>query len=279
MTESLKPGLPAPRRFKRQLRHRWRNWRWRRTLRRDARYGLLTGSAVPDPAAPELAVGAVAMGAKYADWCLTMLASLRDRGAYRGPVYVITDLPELFGELENVRVVAVPATRHRLIAKACKQVLMHYVEESVFVYLDSDLVITSPFVDWYRAMEPYLSRAPVLCYPDTKPCEGAFHGGVIMLDTRHGMPIIGRWQQAVASGRWGSDQACLYSVAGEDGPAHMPEQGMLILRRLSAADAADSCIVHVTNGAINGYPREQLLAYLENELGVTRLPRGLDPHG
>ncbi|MES1926333.1 hypothetical protein [Salinisphaera sp. T31B1] len=238
----------------------------------DPRLGKALGSTRPDPALPDLAVGAVAMGEKYADWCLTMLTSLRERGAYRGPIYVITDRPELFSVLDNVRVITVPPTRHRLIAKACKQVLMSHVEEPLFVYLDSDLVITSPFVDWVRMMQPGLEVSPMLCYPDVKPCEGAFHGGVVVLDTRRGMPIVRRWEKAVATGRWGSDQACLYSVADSDGPTHMPDKGMSFITQAMEAEQPD-CIVHITNGGIRNQPRAALLRFLKEQLGVSRLPR------
>src|SRR5699024_6532108 len=134
MSEKEHPG--DERRLSRRLRHRRRELLWKARLRLGRSYGRRPTRTQPDPACPELAIGAVAMGEKYADWCLTMLTSLRARGAYRGPVYVITDLPALFEPLDNVVVVAVPPTRHRLIAKGCKQVLMHYVAEAVFLYLD-----------------------------------------------------------------------------------------------------------------------------------------------
>tara|TARA_B100002049_G_scaffold163965_1_gene122930 strand:+ start:2865 stop:3647 length:783 start_codon:yes stop_codon:yes gene_type:complete len=260
------------------MRHRRRDLLWRSRLRWGDQYGKRATRIQPDPACPELAIGAVAMGEKYADWCLTMLTSLRERGAYRGPVYVITDLPELFEPLKNVVVVCVPSTRHRLIAKGCKQVLMHYVSEPVFLYLDSDLVVTSPIVDWYRDMQPALKRAPVLCYEDVKPVEGAYHGGVVLVDMVRGRAITERWERAVRSGRWGSDQACLYSVAGSDGPAHFPSTGFMFLRELLAEGDGDDveCIVHVTNGVIRAHHREEIESYLRERLGVSRLPRIFD---
>ncbi len=241
-------------------------------LKLRGKYGKRSTNTQPDPECPELAVGAVAMGDKYADWCLTMISSLRGRGAYRGPIYVITDLPHLFSDLENLVPVPVPPTRHRLIAKGCKQVLMHYVEEPVFLYLDSDLVITSSLSNWYRMMKPSLERAPVLCYSDIKPCDNAFHGGVVLVDMQRGMPIIERWQSVVRSGRWGSDQTCLYSVARDDGPAHFPAKGFMLLRGLFEGSNDVACIVHVTNGVIREYPREDIEAYLTDRLGVTRIP-------
>ena len=271
MFRAQRTGLPESRRLTRQLRHRYRDLRWRLA----ARGAKVVGETEPDPQVPELAVGAVGMGRKYADWCLTMVTSLRERGEYQGPVYIITDLPEYFAQLSNVRIIQVPptSTSYRLIAKSCKQHLMSYVTEAVLVYLDSDLVITSSFADWYRRMASGLSEYPMLCYHDNKPCEGAFHGGVVVLDTKRGMPIVHRWQKAVRSGRWGSDQACLYSVAGADGPGHLPNQGLTFLRTLLRRGEKPECIVHVTNGAIKEHPSEALLEYLTEELGVTRLPR------
>ena len=245
-------------------------------LRLGRRYGKRAVNTHPDPACPELAIGAVAMGEKYADWCLTMLTSLREGGGYRGPVYVITDLPELFESLENVVVVAAPSTRHRLIAKGCKQVLMHYVTEPVFLYLDSDLVVTSSIANWYHEMSPGLERYPVLCYEDRKPVPGAFHGGVVLIDMRRGQAITRRWERAVRGGRWGSDQACLYSVAGDDGPGHLPKKGFMFLRHILDEKQEITCIVHVTNGLIRGYPRADLESFLASELGVTRIPSSFD---
>ncbi|GAB3680744.1 hypothetical protein GCM10028792_26010 [Salinisphaera aquimarina] len=239
-------------------------------------YGTIQGQTQPDPACPELAVGAVAMGDKYADWCLTMITSLRARGQYRGPIYVITDLPALFTDLENVRVLAVPSTRHRLIAKGCKQVLMRLIDEPVFLYLDSDLVITSPLREWYDTMKPCLADVPVLCYSDVKPYDNAYHGGVVLIDVKRGMPIVKRWQQVVRSGAWGSDQACLYSVAGDDGPGHLPDTGFMFLRNLINHEDQITCIVHVTNGALRDYSRAELESYLSEKLGVTRIPSSFD---
>lgn len=274
MTRKERPG--DERRLSRRLRHRRRELLWKLRLRFGRGYDKRPAQTHPDPACPELAIGAVAMGEKYSDWCLTMLTSLRERGAYRGPIYVITDLPALFESLDNVVVVVVPSTHHRLIAKGCKQVLMHYVTEPVFLYLDSDLVVTSPIADWYLCMRPALERCPVLCYEDVKPVEGAFHGGVVLVDMRRGKPITERWERAVRSGRWGSDQACLYSVVGEDGPGHLPQSGFMFLDHILDGQREIPCIVHVTNGLIRDHPRAKLESYLANELGVTRLPSSFD---
>lgn len=268
------PGDERP--LSRRLRHRRRDLLWRLRLRWGRGYGKRAAQVRPDPACPELAIGAVAMGDKYADWCLSMIASLRGRGEYSGPVYVITDLPDLFEALDNVVIVAVPPTQHRLIAKSCKQVLMEYVEEPVYLYLDSDLVITSSIHAWYRRMKPELERAPVLCYSDVKPCPGAFHGGVVLVNRENGMPIIRRWYGMVRTGRWGSDQACLYAVAGDDGPAHLPQEGFMFLRHMVDNDQQVACIVHITNGIIREYARPELEHYMANQLGVTRMPSSFD---
>lgn len=264
------------RRLSRRMRHRRRELLWRARLKAGPGYVRWAADTRPDPDCPELAVGAVAMGAKYADWCLTMISTVRDRGAYRGPIYVITDLPALFSGLDNTVVISVPPTRHRLIAKGCKQVLMRYVTEPVFLYLDSDLVVTSSLSQWYRGMKPALQQVPVLCYEDVKPVAGAYHGGVVLLDMCRATPIIDRWQKAVRSGRWGSDQACLYSVAGPDGPGHLPNKGFMFLQGLLTDKHTPECIVHVTNGVIRANQREEIESYLVEQLGVSRLPQAFD---
>ena len=265
-----------PRSLPRRLRHQRRDLIWRARLRFGSDYGRRDAATRPDPACPELAVGAVAMGDKYADWCLTMITSLRDRGAYQGPIYVITDLPELFEPLDNVVVVHAPPAGNRLIAKGCKQVLMHYVSEPVFLYLDSDLVVASPLAAWYETMKPALATWPLLCYSNDKPVDNAYHGGVVLVDMKRGMPIVERWEKVVRSGRWQSDQTCLYSVAGPDGPGHFPDTGFILLRYLFDGAGAEACIVHVTNKVIREYPREEVQRYLSQELGVTRLPQSFD---
>ena len=250
---------------------RWFFWRMRFCLLFSLKNKKRT--LIPDRKLQTLGVAAVGMGQRYADWCCTMITSLREAGDFDGPVYVITDKPDLFAHFSNVQIIHVPSSRHRLIAKQCKPWAINMVTQRDGLYLDSDLVITSPVRQWIDDVVPKTRDYSLLCFPDSKPCPGAFHGGVVYINTERARPLVKRWGQAIGTGRWGSDQACLYSVSDDDGPSHMPARGFIFLRTLMRYEHWDvPCIVHVGNGLMRDLSKDVLYAYMRDKLHVTRMP-------
>ena len=154
----LKPN----RTISQRLRHRRRDWLWRGRVRREAR--LPEGTTREDPAFPGLAIYAIAILPKYHDWCLSMIDSLRKRGNYHGPVYVVTEDPTPFEGLDNVHVVAVPYTRYRLVIKTCKQLMLDWASEPRLLYIDADIIIGRPLAEWYRWARPKLDARPLVLY-------------------------------------------------------------------------------------------------------------------
>ena len=256
-----------------QLRHRRRDLWWRAKLRFGKQYGPPTDCrTMPDADCPELAVGAVALGAKYRDWGLTMLRSLRGCGQFKGPVYIVTDDPRAFAGEDNVCTIAVPPVRPRLVAKSCKLLLAEWMPTREFLYIDTDLVVTGPVAPWYRAMQPLLDTAPVLCYPDRKPYDGAFHSGLILAETRRAVPVYRRWLRLLRSGQYEFDQQSLAIVAQQGDVLHMPGDDFTLLPDMLAVDEVIPRFVHITNGMIRKHSETELRNFLSQRLGVERMP-------
>lgn len=275
--------LPAPRSFGRRLRHYRRDWLWRLRLRRMARNPLPEGRA--DPECPDFAVGAIAISRKYCDWCLSMIDTLRRAGEYTGPVYVITNRPEMFAEADNVFPITVPYSKVRLISKSCKPLLFEWVGQRYVAYIDADVIVTAPIADWYRRARKRLAEvaAPLLTYRASNPLPDSFHGGLLFADREAALPFLRRWLGMLRSGRYLSDQVALKRIATPEAPAYYDDDGFIYLYKLvdgggDAARAQPPTFVHVTDRMIQDHPPSKLKSYLSDRLGVARLPRHFGPH-
>lgn len=229
-------------------------------------------------------MAAIALQPKYHDWCLSMIDSLRKRGDFHGPIYVVTENPEPFQSLENVLVIVVPFTRYRLLAKSCKQLLLDWVAEPTMLYIDADVVIGKPLLPWFqRAREKLKERALVL-YTGNMPAPGAYHGGLMLMDRMRVRPFFQEWLKLIRTGRYLLDQDSLHSIARDDVIARFDDDELVYLHKILGPgdvgfDLGDevhqqspATFVHVTDGMIRKYPAERIKAYLADVVGLDRMP-------
>lgn len=275
-------SLAPTRTISQRLRHRRHDWVWRRSLKRHAAFPEKTGRK--DPNFPGLAVVTIAVLPKYHDWCLSMIDSLRRRGDYHGPIYVVTENPAVFDGLDNVRVITVPYTRYRLVIKSCKQLLLDWVDEQTMLYIDADIVIGKPLHEWYARAADKLVHKPLVLYPDEKPLPGAYHGGIMLVDRERARPFFQRWLKLIRTGRYLMDQQSLYSIRDTSYIDTFDDDELSFMHKIlgSASDAAEAdqdepaepprTFVHVTNGMIRKYSAEEIKAYLRRVVGLERMP-------
>ncbi len=274
--------LPPSRTLSQRLRHRRRDWQWRRRLRREARFPAKAGRE--DPNFPSLAVTAIAILPKYHDWCLSMIDSLRKRGNFQGPVYVVTEDPKPFEGLDNVLVIVVPYTRYRLVAKSCKQLLLDWVSQPNMFYIDADVIIARPLVEWYGRARKKLAEKPLVLYTGNMPAPGAYHAGLMLMDRERVRPFFDRWLKLIRTGRYMFDQESLLSIGNEDHIALFGDDELVYLHQILGPDRADydpgehpdleppGTFVHVTNGMIRRYSAEEIKTYLSQVVGLERIP-------
>ena len=267
-------ALPKARGWSKRLRHYRRDFVWRRGFNPPRPGSLPAGRA--DPACPDLAVAAIAISRKYADWCLTMLASLRDNGGYTGPVYVVTNRPEMFADEDNVFCIEVPYSRVRLISKSLKPMLFEWLVQRYVAYIDADVIVTGPIAPWYERAYKRLATvaSPLLTYEASNPVAGSFHGGLLFAERERALPFLRTWLAMLRSGRYLSDQVALRRVAQAATPAYYDDHSFSYLYRLLDHERDDiPTFVHITDRMIQDHPADALRTYLAHVLGVARLPQ------
>ena len=274
----LKPN----RTISQRLRHRRRDWLWRGRVRREAR--LPEGTTREDPAFPGLAIYAIAILPKYHDWCLSMIDSLRKRGNYHGPVYVVTEDPTPFEGLDNVHVVVVPYTRYRLVIKTCKQLMLDWASEPRLLYIDADIIIGRPLAEWYRRARPKLDVRPLVLYTGNMPVAGAYHAGLMLMDRERVRPFFDRWLRLIRTGRYQLDQWSMHSIITDDDVARFDDEELVYLHQILGPDHPDfdperdgageppGTFVHVTNGLMRRYASDEIKSYLSHVVGLERIP-------
>lgn len=263
--------LPPARNWLKRLRHYRRDFQWRRRFvpPRDVPAGE------PDPACPDFAIAAIAVSEKYADWCLTMIESVRQRGGYRGPIYVVTDVPSWFESLDNVFTIEVPYSRVRLLSKTLKPMLFEWLPQRYIGYIDADVIVATPLADWYRKSRDRLAEvdSPLLAYEVDVPMPRSFHGGLLFAERKAALSFLRKWRGMLRSGRYLSDQVALRRIATASTPAYQKDMDFCYLyQKLDGSFRQEPIFVHITNRMIQEHSPEHLIHYMRNELGVSRLP-------
>ncbi|MAS09659.1 hypothetical protein [Salinisphaera sp.] len=257
-------------------------------MKREGRFPASGGDE--DANFPGLAIGTIAIREKYHDWCLSMIDSLRKRGNFQGPVYVVTENPEPFEALENVFVVKVPYTRYRLVAKSCKQLLVDWVHEPNMLFVDADVVIGKPLFDWYQRGLEKLAHRPVVLYTGNMPVPGAYHGGLMLLNRERARPFFQEWLKLIRTGRYLLDQQSLHCIARDEYTTRFDDDELVYLRKIigpeqKALDLSEhgrlqspAVFVHVTDGMIRKHSPHEIKTYLSQVVGLERMPSlfGLD---
>ncbi|MBO9469672.1 hypothetical protein J7355_06140 [Endozoicomonas sp. G2_2] len=281
MAEKPTPLKPN-RTISQRLRHRRRDWTWRRRLKDEARLPDAPGREDKD--FPGLAVYAIAILPKYHDWCLSMIDSLRKRGNYHGPVYVVTENPKPFEGLDNVQTIVVPYTRYRLVTKSCKQLILDWVGEKTLLYIDADIIIGKPLFEWYQRARPKLALKPLVLYTGNMPVAGAYHAGLMLMDRARVRPFFDRWLRLIRTGRYQLDQWSMHSIITEDDVARFEDEELIYLHQILGPDRANfdpsehramtppGTFIHVTNGLMRRYSADEIKAYLSHVAGLERIP-------
>ncbi|HET7315583.1 hypothetical protein [Salinisphaera sp.] len=204
-----------------------------------------------------------------------MIETARRRGAYSGPIYVVTDLPAQFASLDNVFPIEVPYSRVRLLSKSLKPMLFEWLPQRYIAYIDADVIVTAPLADWYRKSRKRLAEvaSPLLAYEVDVPVPRSFHGGLLFAEREAALPFLRKWLGMLRSGRYLSDQVALRRIATPSTPAYQTDTDFCYLyQKLDGSFRDQPMFVHITNRMIQEHPPEKLTAYMRNELGVSRIP-------
>lgn len=160
------------------------------------------------------AIATLATGTYSAKRLVSTLRSPH-RGAWTGPVYVLTDRPWL-GRHMNATAIRIRVTGERMVTKWHKTQLFHLLpsELNTVLYLDADVEVQRTVA---------LFAANSLRLWQTRPCNasmfeerwytrrryGAFNSGIALYHRTRSRVLLSRWSELLLSGRYRRDQLAL----------------------------------------------------------------------
>jgi len=231
---------------------------------------------LPDPHLPKLAVATVAVGEPYARWALAMIESVRENGRFQGPVYVVTDCDALFAAQENVHILSVPQTDDPLVAKQYKTRLPEWVPFEQTLFLDADVLVGRPLLDWFTAIVPADSSHALLMFPDEGFFGEKYHTGVILMQQALAASLMGRWRTAIQSGYYGRDQAAFMAVAQPEEICLMADRHLLFPTIETFKRGHITTFNHITfTGRQRNFSPEVIHRYLQEALCLSKSLRSL----
>lgn len=226
-----------------------------------------------DPHLPNLAVATVAVGKMYARWALAMIESMRRNGRFRGPIYVVTDCDDLFAAEENVQVLPVPQTHNPLVAKQYKTRLPEWVPFEQTLFLDADVVVGRPLLDWITAVAPETANDALLMFPDEGFLGEQFHTGIILMQRILAASPLKRWRAALQSGDYGRDQAAFMAVVQPEEVRLMANEYLLFPTIETFKRGYTTTFNHITfTGRQRNFSPEIIHRYLQESLHLATLP-------
>ncbi len=264
------PVLPR----KKVWKHRKRYYRWRAPtalLQRGHRTRL-----PDDPDFPDFAIGVIALGSRFHRWSRTLIASLRSTGGYHGPVYVVTEAPDAFADLDNVMAIPVAKTRHQLVAKTCKTFLFEWIAQRHILYIDADIIVGQPIHGWYREAIAAQAEQATLFYPNPGKRKLPYHGGLILMDKTRSAPLFRHWRRTLNSGRFRQDQEALLTFADDYAVGYLPPGGMLFPDEAAIERGETACFIHLTSYRYRMLGHDRVAYYLEQVLGIPDAQGRLD---
>ncbi len=253
----------------RRRRQRFRYWRWRLKDRLSPRSRPPSLSPAEDLPC-DFAIALIACGAQYATWAGVLIAGLRRIGGYHGPIYVVTDRPDDFHDLDNVATITVARTRHQMVIKTCKTFLHRWVPERYVLYLDADILIGADIRGWCRQAIDCMGEHAALFYPDPSERRMPFHGGLMLIDSQRAAPFFDDWRACLTSGRFRQDQEALLACADSHALGRPPAFGLYFPDPASITSAEADCFVHLTSYRLRELGIDRCLRYLSEGLGLTR---------
>ena len=258
--------------------HRRRIWSWRLACALRGRPGA-AGALADDPDLPDFSIALIAVGPRFRRWARTLIASIRVPGGYSGPVYVVTDAPAAFADLDRVAAVRVAPSRHSLVAKTCKTFLYRWIPRRYVLYVDADIIVGQSLISWCRAAVRELQArrtCSALFYPDYGRGDMPYHGGLILLDTRVCGALFDRWRGQLNSGRYFKDQQALRTIAGDEEIAFFPERGLMFPDERAIEQRQTACFIHLTRERYTRLGHERVRHYLRDVLGIEYVDERLD---
>lgn len=249
----------------RKQRHRYRRWRIPTAIRRI----LQRTRRLPD--APELkhfAIALIALQPRYRRWARTLIASLRAAGDYHGPIYVVTEKPDDFDDLDNVEPIRVAGTRHQMVAKTCKTFLTDWVPQRYVLYIDADILVGRPITQWCRAAITEVQTRAALFYPDPSERKLPFHGGLILMNSQLASPLLTEWRRRLAGGHYRQDQEALMSFARDYAIGDLPADGLAFPDDAMIEAERSACFVHLTSYRYRLLGHDACLSYLRDTLRI-----------
>mgnify|MGYP001281937961 CR=1 FL=1 len=275
MTESNLPQIvgPSPKQTRRHRRH---ILQWRVASAMRGMSGSAQAEGRDDPQLRDFAIAVIAVGARFRRWAGVLIESVRARGGYGGTIYVVTDTLDAFADYDGVIAIPVATTRHSLVAKTCKTYLYRWIPKRYILYVDADIIIGQPIVDWCRNALNGLSGHSALFYRDFGSRDMPYHGGLILMDSTRCAALFDRWRQQLNSGRFFKDQEALKRIVLPSEIDFFPQSGLCFPDHKMIAEQRTACFVHLTRERYTQLGDATIRHYLVDVLDVVSVNERLD---
>ena len=226
-----------------------------------------------DPHMPTVAAATVAVGEPYARWALAMIESLRKHGRFQGPVYVVTDCDYIFMDEENVHILSVPSSVTTMAAKLYKTWLTDWIPFDQTLFLDADVIVGRPLLDWYTAVTKEADPFPFYMFPDEGFFNERYHTGIMLMQRALAAPLAVRWRAAIQSGRYTRDQAAFMAAVQPEEVNLMPDSYLLFPTIESFKRGQTKTFNHITfTGRQKNFSSEIICRYLQNSFHLAQRP-------
>jgi len=156
------------------------------------------------------------------------IKSVRKLGMWRGPLYILTDNPMCFSNLEEYKIsfIEIPKQPDIKSIKLLKTKLFEYIDNQSIreiLYLDADILVTKELSTFFYDYIGLLNKEErkeedfdYASFPDAKGhfagfCNGCdkWHTGVMIFKRELGIQCLDTWASILSSGKYPSDQESL----------------------------------------------------------------------
>lgn len=160
------------------------------------------------------------------------IASLRETGRWSGPIYVITDRDDGWPSLRDgygATIVHVEAQASKLAIHSFKCKMFEVLPAAVrrVLYMDADIVVSRPLVDFFTYLDVDLSshgsEHNMGFFRDSGSHFWGFctdcdywHGGVMLATREQSEPCLHKWCEAIHSGKFKADQPALDYISAHE---------------------------------------------------------------
>lgn len=263
--EQTVPRLTAAQR--RRQRQRYLRWRFQNLFFRRL-YPAATVSRTP--LREDFAIAIIGVGPRYRLWARILVQGLRAVGQYTGPVYIVTDDPTPFTDMEDTHCIRIAPTRHQMVIKTCKTFLHEWVPQRYVLYLDADILAGLDIRRWCEQALDCIQRGhAALFYPDPSARAMPYHGGLMLIDSEKAGPFFMAWRRCLASGHFRQDQEALLACAESFALGRPPAYGLSFPDPQSVLEGHTDCFIHLTSYRYSQLGHDVCRAYLCDTLGLT----------